>query len=209
MQQIVNTIQNKRSHDEGSSLCQLETTIVPAKQVENTVSRSTVDTPTYEQIFCVPKKKDRDPTKLYGREVLMKHFPEQHANFLSNHRKVNKWFKDVTRDESTQDLRHKPAEKEKIMTIIRQNIEEITPLNFPGASYTWKAEDIYSWVLISLQSRRKYEKNKNKVSDIIEVASSTVAQVSTGTMLFKFSSKVLPFRILYETFAILANTPKR
>ena len=141
-----------------------EPIVPPSSQVESSLVEDPkpksvspfLETPTYEQIFRPPKEADRDPTKLYGRTLLRKHYEEQHKIFTLNHSRVRGWFKDV----EVGDMRHNGKEQERVKDMIRSKSHEIQPLSFPGATYTWREEDIYFSILSLKQSQRKYRKRK-------------------------------------------------
>ncbi|MCO5598075.1 hypothetical protein L7F22_052165 [Adiantum nelumboides] len=116
--------------------------------------------PSYDDIFCPPKGKDRDPNKLYGKELLEKKYPpEYHAIMLDNYRTVRRWFHDYSLPTY---LRHNKKGKDKIMQSIQKNYVQIKVLKFVGASYKWQLEDIYKWVVDAKQSKQKYSKTKKK-----------------------------------------------
>lgn len=119
-----------------------------------------VDTPSYEQIFRPPKIIDRDPSKLYGRMLLRKHYEDQHKILSANYSRVRSWFKDM----AVGDMRHNPIEQKRVKDLIHAKIHDIQPLCFPGATYTWREEDIYIWILSLKQCQRKYQKRKMSMS---------------------------------------------
>ena len=49
------------------------------------MSKSSIPIPTYDDIFRPPSTKCREPNKLYGKEVLQKHFEDQHLQLLDNY----------------------------------------------------------------------------------------------------------------------------
>lgn len=115
-----------------------------------------LETPTYDQIFRVPTlKRNRDVDKVYGKELLSKHFKEQHVIMCTNRRLVRSWFDNVNVD-----LRNNTKGQDEIKGVISRNLHQIVPLKFPGASYIWKDQDIYQWVLMWMQGKRKYEKKQ-------------------------------------------------
>ncbi|MCO5609846.1 hypothetical protein L7F22_064078 [Adiantum nelumboides] len=114
--------------------------------------------PSYDDISCPPKGKDRDPDKLYGKELLEKKYPpEHHATMVDNYRTVHRWFHDIS---LPTDLRHNKKSKDEIMQIIQKNYVQIKVLKFAGASYKWQLEDIYKWVVAAKQSKQKYSKTQ-------------------------------------------------
>lgn len=117
--------------------------------------------PSYNDIFRVPKIKDRQTNQQYGR-VLLKHlFKEQHGTMLSNQRTVRSWLKDANLFEDNIDLRHNKSMQDNLKSLIREKMHTLIPLRFRGTDIKWEEEDIYNWAKVSLQSKRKNNKKKS------------------------------------------------
>ncbi|MCO5580027.1 hypothetical protein L7F22_033893 [Adiantum nelumboides] len=99
----------------------------------------------------------RDAEKLYGRKFLLRHHPDQYRVLLSNYGEVGKWFAKV---DSIGDLRNNLEQKNHVLSIIKDKIGNLKDIVIDGAFYPWKEEDIYSWCIKSLASKRKYSKKK-------------------------------------------------
>ncbi|MCO5606009.1 hypothetical protein L7F22_060196 [Adiantum nelumboides] len=99
----------------------------------------------------------RDAEKLYGRKFLLKHHPDQYRVLLSNYGEMGKWFAKV---DSIGDLRNNLERKNHVLSIIRDKIGNLKDIVIDGSFYPWKEEDIYSWCIKSLASKRKYSKKK-------------------------------------------------
>lgn len=126
-----------------------------------------VPTPTYEQIFQVPKKKDREQGKFYGKDLLKRFFKEQHGVFINNQATVRRWLKDtVFNSICNLDFRHNKVEQNRLKELIRNNISEIKPILLNGETYLWKENDIYCWALHCVQAKRKHGRKKSLGSDI-------------------------------------------
>ncbi|KAI5078905.1 hypothetical protein GOP47_0006576 [Adiantum capillus-veneris] len=126
-------------------------------RISSSSSKEKVRAPSYDDIFCPPKRKDRDPNKLYGKELLEKMHKEHHAIILDNYRTVRRWFRNFS---MPADLRHNTKGKDEIIQIIRDNYDKIAVLSWEGAEYKWHVEDIYKWVVTSKQAKLKYKKSK-------------------------------------------------
>ena len=113
--------------------------------------------PSYEDIFCPPKGKDRDPKKLYGKELLEKKWRHHHSIMLDNYCMDCWWFCNVS---LPSDLRHNQKGKHEIMQIIGENYSEIRTLSWSRTEHKWRIEDIYKWVVSGKQSKTKYKKTK-------------------------------------------------
>ncbi|MCO5591016.1 hypothetical protein L7F22_044992 [Adiantum nelumboides] len=120
-------------------------------------SVSKYDPKVYEQVFRPPPPMHRDAEKLYGRKFLLRHHPDQYRVLLSNYGEVGKWFAKV---DSIGDLRNNLERKNHVLSIIRDKINNLKDIVIDGAFYPWKEEDIYSWCIKSLASKRKYSKKK-------------------------------------------------
>lgn len=113
--------------------------------------------PSYDDIFRPPKKCFRESGKLYGKELLEKgNFRAQHALLLDNYRTVREWLLEEIHIPS--DLRHKKEEQDAIKKMIGDKYTDIKKMEFSHATYHWKVEDIYKWMISSKQSSRKYDK---------------------------------------------------
>lgn len=131
-----------------------------------TPSSHLVGIPTYDQIFKPPPSRLREKNKLYGKDYLRRHYPDQLRILNGNYSIVRKWFEKI---DPFGDLRNNPKEKEKIETFIREKRkaakeskrEEIQDIIMHGATYTWSNEDIYTWCIKSLQAKRKNMKKKS------------------------------------------------
>ncbi|MCO5599180.1 hypothetical protein L7F22_053280 [Adiantum nelumboides] len=120
-------------------------------------SVSKYDPKVYEQVFRPPPPMHRDAEKLYGRKFLLRHHPDQYRVLLSNYGEVGKWFAKV---DSIGDLRNNLERKNHVWSIIRDKIGNLKDIVIDGAFYPWKEDDIYSWCIKSLASKRKYSKKK-------------------------------------------------
>ncbi|MCO5569643.1 hypothetical protein L7F22_023359 [Adiantum nelumboides] len=120
-------------------------------------SVSKYDPKVYEQVFRPPPPMYRDAEKLYGRKFLLRHHPDQYRVLLSNYGEVGKWFAKV---DSIGDLRNNLEQKNHVLSIIKDKIGNLKDIVIDGAFYPWKEEDIYSWCIKSLASKRKYSKKK-------------------------------------------------
>lgn len=158
-----------------------------------------IDIPTYDQIFCAPKKKSRDDNKLYGRKLLAKYFSDQHAIYLSNLQVVRTWLKDSEFvDFNNMDLRHNKELQDKMKNLICNRIHEIKPLNFSGVSYIWRFEDIYAWSLVSIQSKRK---NLKKVVNDNDISRKSSADVMPQVSNFHVFILIFIYVYLYVFFS--------
>ncbi|MCO5582835.1 hypothetical protein L7F22_036735 [Adiantum nelumboides] len=120
-------------------------------------SVSKYDPKVYEQVFRPPPPMHRDVEKLYGRKFLLRHHPDQYRVLLSNYGEVGKWFAKV---DSIGDLPNNLERKNHVLSIIRDKIGNLKDIVIDKAFYPWKEEDIYSWCIKSLPSKRKYSKKK-------------------------------------------------
>ncbi len=111
----------------------------------------------YDQVFRPPPPKLREANKLYGREFLVKYHPDQSRVMYFNYGEARKWF---AKEEPIGDLRNNSDRKNLILKIIRENIGKLQSITINGVPYPWMEEDIYSWCIKSLASKRKWRKRK-------------------------------------------------
>lgn len=138
-------------------------------EVDLVVPRNQVDVPTYDQIFKPPPIRHRGENKLYGKAYLRKYYPDQLRILNGNYAIVRKWFE---KSDSFRDIRKNPEEKEKMMAFIMENRKKegtIKNIKVTGANYVWLDEDIYTWVIKSLQAKQKHARKKNNASTLVRL----------------------------------------
>lgn len=160
VKKLLNHLEDMASNAPNTSQNQVTNSISKHLGSTNNLNASCIsDIPTYEQLFCAPKKSLREHGKLYGRAYLKTFHPEQNQVLQANYRLVARWFKN---EEAISDLRHNKEGKNSVESIIKRNYHELKPLVFRGpnsvTSYDWKVDDVYSWYVKSAQSKRKNKK---------------------------------------------------
>ncbi|MCO5569454.1 hypothetical protein L7F22_023166 [Adiantum nelumboides] len=140
------------------------------------VSTEAQKTSMYAQLFRAPPLAHRDRSKLYGKEFLRSHCPDQVRVWNGNHSMVNEWF---TRIGPIQDLRNNPKEKEKVSSIIKENAKNVQTIIVDGIPYKWEEDDIYAYVIKSLAAKRKWRKQKSTGSNTSSTTNSIVDNIIT------------------------------
>ncbi|MCO5555595.1 hypothetical protein L7F22_009140 [Adiantum nelumboides] len=140
------------------------------------VSTEAQKTSMYAQLFRAPPLAHRDKSKLYGKEFLRSHCPDQVRVWNGNHSMVNEWF---TRIGPIQDLRNNPKEKEKVSSIIKENAKNVQTIIVDGIAYKWEEDDIYAYAIKSLAAKRKWRKRKSTGSNTSSTTNSIVDNIIT------------------------------
>ncbi|MCO5554841.1 hypothetical protein L7F22_008377 [Adiantum nelumboides] len=140
------------------------------------VSTETQKKSMYAQLFRAPPLAHRDKSKLYGKEFLRSHCPDQVRVWNGNHSMVNEWF---TRIGPIQDLQNNPKEKEKVSSIIKENAKNVQTIIVDGIPYKWEEDDIYAYVIKSLVAKRKWRKRKSTGSNTSSTTNSIVDNIIT------------------------------
>ncbi|MCO5569490.1 hypothetical protein L7F22_023203 [Adiantum nelumboides] len=140
------------------------------------VSTEAQKTSMYAQLFRAPPLAHRDKSKLYGKEFLRIHCPDQVRVRNGNHSMVNEWF---TRIGPIQDLRNNPKEKEKVSSIIKENAKNVQTIIVDGIAYKWEEDDIYAYAIKSLAAKRKWRKQKSTGSNTSSTTNSIVDNIIT------------------------------
>lgn len=122
-----------------------------------------VEIPTYNQIFCPPPQRYKEPGKMYGKEVLRKYFYSQYLTLMTNRRIMKGWLVDEGLFDNPPNLKDAGANIE-LKKFIEKRQSELAALNFGSTTYKWQPKEMYETIKEMLHyAKRKMNSNANGV----------------------------------------------
>lgn len=122
-----------------------------------------VEIPTYNQIFCPPPQRYKEPGKLYGKEVLRKYFYSQYLTLMTNGRIMKGWLVDRGLFDNPPNLKDAGANIE-LKKFIEERQSDLAALNFGSTTYKWQPKEMYETIKEMLHyARRKMNSSANDV----------------------------------------------